>query len=75
MHCNLVKHDYQHASKVIFTFVPNKKFGQLLNISLHVFTIMNTINTELSSAEVWFTNQSIKALENEDNVNLALIIG
>ena len=22
--CNLVKNDYQHASKVLFTFVPNK---------------------------------------------------
>ena len=27
VHCNLVKNDYQHASKVLFTFVPNKKFG------------------------------------------------
>ena len=36
VHCNLVKNDYQHTSKVLFTFVPNKKFGQLLNISLHV---------------------------------------
>ena len=30
--CNLVKNDYQHASKVLFTFVPNKEFGQLINI-------------------------------------------
>ena len=36
VHCNLVKNDYQHISKVLFTFVPNKKLGQLLNISLHV---------------------------------------
>ena len=48
VHCNLVKNDYQHASKVLLTFVPNKLFGQLLNISLHVFTMMNTVNTELS---------------------------
>ena len=75
VHCNLVKNDYQHASKVLFSFVPNKKFGQLLNISPHVFTMMNTINTEFSSVEVWFTDQSSKALEIEDNVNLTLIIG
>ena len=31
--CNLVKNDYQHTSKVLFSFVPNKKFGQLINIS------------------------------------------
>ena len=74
-HCNLVKKDYQHASKVLFSFVPNKQFGQLLNISPHVFTIMNTVNTEFSSVEVWFTDQSSKPLEIEDNVNLTLIIG
>ena len=74
-HCNLVKNDYQHASKVLFSFAPNKQFGQLLNISPHVFTMMNTVNTEFSSVEVWFTDQSSKALEIEDNVNLTLIIG
>ena len=45
VHCNLVKNDYQHTSKVLFTFVPNKEFGQLLNNSPHVFTMMNTVNT------------------------------
>ena len=75
VHCNLVKNDYQHASKVLFSFVPNKQFGQLLNISPHVFTMMNTFNTEFPSVEVWFTDQSSKALEIEDNVNLTLIIG
>ena len=75
VHCNLVKNDCQHASKVLFTFAPNKKFGKLLNISPHVFTMMNTINTEFSSVEVWFTDQSSKALEIEDNVNRTLIIG
>ena len=24
IHCNLVKNHYQHTSKVLFTFVPNK---------------------------------------------------
>ena len=44
VHCHLVKNDYQHASKVLFSFISNKKFGQLLNISPHDFTMMNTIN-------------------------------
>ena len=52
MHCYLVKNDYQHTSKVLFTFVSNKKFGQLINISAHAFTMMNTVNTESSYAEV-----------------------
>ena len=70
VHCNLVKCDYQHTSKVLFTFAPNKEFGQLINILL-----MNTVNTEFSSVKVWFTDQATKALEIEDNVNLTLIIG
>ena len=44
VHCNLVKNDYQHASKVLFSFVPNKQFRQLINISPHSLTMMNTIN-------------------------------
>ena len=75
VHCNLVKNDYQYTSKVLFTFVPNKKFGQLINISPHAFTMMNTVNTEFSYVEVWFTDQSSKALEIKDNINLTLIIG
>ena len=73
--CDLVKIDYQHTSKVLFTFVPNKQFGQLINISPHSLTMMNTVNTEFSYAEVWFTDQVSEALEIEDNVNLTLIPG
>ena len=72
--CNLIKNDYQHTSKDLFTFVPNKQFGQLINISPHSLTMMNTVNAEFSSVEVWFTGQASKALEIEDNVNLTLII-
>ena len=55
--CNLVKNDYQHTSKVLFTFVPNKKFGQLIYISPHSLAMMNTVNTEFSSVDVCFTDQ------------------
>ena len=75
VHCNLVKNDYQHTSKVLFSFVPNKQLGQLMNISPHSSTMMNTVNTELSFVEVWFTSQASKALEIENNVNLPLVIG
>ena len=37
--------------------------------------MMNTVNTEFSFVEVWFTDQTIKALEIEGNVNLTVIIG
>ena len=63
VHCNLVKNDYKHTSKVLLTFVPNKQFGQLINVLPHSLTMMNTVNTELSSVEVSFTGQASKALE------------
>ena len=75
MHCNLVKNDYQHTSKVLFSFVPSKQFGQLINISPHSLTMMNTVNTEFFFVEVWFADQASKALEIENNVNSMLIIG
>ena len=75
VHCSLVKNDYQHTSKYLFSFVPHKQFGQLINISPHSFTMMNTVNTKFSSVEVSFTDQASEALEIEDNVNLTLNIG
>ena len=75
VHCNLVKSDYQHTSKVLFSFVPDKQLGQLINISSHSLTMMNKVNTEFSFVEIWFTDQISKALEIKDIVNLTLIIG
>ena len=75
VHCNLVNNNYQQASKVLFTFVPNKQFGQLINIAPHSLTMLNTTNTEFSFVKVWFTDQNSKQLEIEDNVNMTLIIG
>ena len=75
VHWNLVNNNYQQASKVLFTFVPNKQFRQLINISPHSLTMLNTTNTEFWSFEVWFTDQNSVPLEIEDNVNMTLIIG
>ena len=75
VHSNLVKNDYQLTSKVLFSFVPDKQFGQLINIAPLSLTMMKTVNTEFSLIEVWFTDQFSKALEIEDNVILTLIIG
>ena len=39
IHCNIVNNDYQQDSRVLYTFVPNKTFGSLLEISPtnHIF--------------------------------------
>ena len=74
MHCNVVKSDYQQASKVMFSFVPNKQFGQLVNISPHPMIMLNTINTELSFIDVCFTEQSSKSVEIEYNVSMIFVV-
>ena len=33
VHCNLVNNDYQQDSRMLYTFIPNKPFGSLLEIS------------------------------------------
>ena len=35
VHCNLVNNNYRQSSKVLFTFVPHKQFGQLIDMSPH----------------------------------------
>ena len=47
VHCNLVNNSYQQGSKVLFSIVPNKQFGQIIAISPHVLTMLRTTNTEL----------------------------
>ena len=73
VHCNLVNNSYQQASKVLFTFVPNKQFGQLITISPHSLTMLKTTNSEFPFIQVWFTDQNNRPLE--DSVNITLIIG
>ena len=75
VHCNLVNNSYQQASRVLFTFVSNKQYGQLISILPHSLVFLKTINTEFSEIEeVWFTDQNNNDLEIEDNVNISLII-
>ena len=74
VHCNLVNNSYQQASKELLTFVPNRQFGQLINILPYLLTILKTTNTEFQSIQLWFTDQSKRPLEIEDSTNITLII-
>ena len=73
MHCNLVNKSYQQASKILFTFVPNKQVGQLITISPYSLTMLKTTNTEFQSIKLWFTDQDNRPLEIEDSINITLI--
>ena len=56
VHCNLINNSYQQASKVSFTFVSNKKYGQLITVSPHSLIMLKTINIEFSFIEIWLTD-------------------
>ena len=56
VHCNLVNNAYQKHSRVLFTFVPTKQYGQLISIPPHSLVFLKTMNTEFSEIEVWFTD-------------------
>ena len=74
VHRNLVNNSYQQASRVLFTFVPNKQYGQLISISPHSLVFLKTVNTEFSEIDIWFTDQNNNDLDIGDNVNISLII-
>ena len=46
VHCNVVNNSYQQASKVLFTFVPNKNYGQLITVSPETLLMPKAVNTE-----------------------------
>ena len=73
--CNLVNNNDQQESKVFFTFVRNKQFGQLITITPYSLTMLKTTNAEFSFIEISFTDQNNRQLEIEDKVNIALITG
>ena len=75
VHSNLINNNYQQASKVLFTFVPNKQFGQLITITPHSLTMLKTTNAEFSFIEICFPDQNNRPLVIEDNVNITFIIG
>ena len=75
VHCNVVNNSYQQTPKVLFTFVSNKKYGQLITVSPHSLIMLKTVYTEFSFTEIWFTDQDNRPLEIADSVNISLIIG
>ena len=61
VHCNSVNNDYQQGSRVLYTFVPNKPFGSLLEISPTNQIFLKTFNSEYDEIIVWFIDQDSQA--------------
>ena len=74
VHCNLVNNDYQQESRILYTFIPNKTFGSLFEISPKNHVFLKIFNSEFREIKVWFTDQKSRPLEVEDKINVTLII-
>ena len=60
--CNIVNNDYQQDSKILYTFVPNKPFRSLLEISPKNHIFLKTFDWEFHYIEVWCTEQNSQLL-------------
>ena len=74
VHCNIVNNNDQKDSRVLYTFVPNKPFSSLLEISPANHIFLKSFDSEFNEIEVWFRDQNSQLLEIEDRINLTLII-
>ena len=74
VHCNTVNNGYQQDSRVLYTFVLNKPFGNLLEISPTNHIFLKTFNSEYDEIKVWFSDQNSKPLEIEGRTNLTMLI-
>ena len=74
VYCDIVNNDYKQDSRVLYTFVPNKPLGSLLEISPTNHIFLKTFNSEYDEIKVWFTDQNSQPLEIEDRINLTMVI-
>ena len=74
LHCNIVQNDYLQNSKLLYEFVPDKNFGQLISVKPPGFVQCKTSGTIFDYIEIWFTDQNNDSLQIEDKVSVTLII-
>ena len=74
IHCNVVNNHYQQNSRVLYIFLPNKSFSQLLDISPKKYVFLKNFNSTFLDIQLWFTDQNSKLPEIEDKINITLFI-
>ena len=70
--CNLVNDSYHQNSRILYTFVPNKPFCSLLEISPPNQIFLKTFNSEFQEIKVWFTDQNSRPVNSMDKIQLPL---
>ena len=69
VYCNAHNNYYIQNSLVLYIFISNKSFDQLLDISPKNFAFLKTFNSEFPCIEVWFTDQNSKPLEKKNKID------
>ena len=70
--CNLVENVYLQDSKLLFSFVPNSRFGSLLSITPQVLKYCDTVDSIFDYIEISFTDQNGRPLEIDDHITTSL---
>ena len=74
VHCITANNDYQQDSRVLYIFVQNKSFVQLLDILPKNIVFKKTFIYEFSYIEISYTDQNSKPQEIKDSMNIVLFI-
>ena len=72
--CNLVENVYLQDSKLLFSFVPNSRFGSLLSIAPQVLTYFDTVDSIFDYIEISFSDQNGRPLEMDDDITVSIVI-
>ena len=73
VHCSIVNNVYQQGWRVLDTFVHEKLFCQLLDVSSEDLSFRKTFDADFSYIEVWFTNKNYQPLKLKDKMNIKLV--
>ena len=71
--CNLVENVYLQDSKLLFSFVPNSRFGSLLSITPQVLKYCDTVDSIFDYIEISFADQN-RPLEIDDDIPVTIMI-
>ena len=72
--CNLVQNVYLQESELLFSFVPNSRFGSLLSITPQVLKYCDTVDSIFNYIEISFTDQNSRPLQIDDDITFLIII-
>ena len=71
--CNLVQNAYLQDSKLLFSFVPNSRFGSLLSTTPQVLKYCDTVDSILDYIEISFTDLNGRPLQIDDDITVLII--